>query len=93
MLFDHYIRTDAPPNKKIDRLSEMTELLVFMISVTSLGVEEIKLFTKEQIDQMESTGSISDIILFENLIEITSVFIVPAKLIPLTGAKYTGPSS
>ena len=42
---------------------------------------------------MESPGSISDILVFENLIEITSVFIVPAKLIPLTGGKYNSPSS
>ena len=90
MLFD-YIRTDAPANKKTGRLSEMTELLVLYLSRV-FGCRRNKV-VHQRAHQMESPGSISDILVFENLIEITSVFIVPAKLIPLTGGKYNSPSS
>ena len=78
MLFD-YIRSDVLANEKIVRLIEITELLVSHL--TSLGVEEIKLSTKKHIRRDLQAE-------FENLLETTSVFIVPANLTPLQVAKY-----
>ena len=80
MLFD-YIRSDVLANEKIVRLIEITELLVSHL--TSLGVEEIKLSTKKHI-RRDLQAEFDD----ENLLETTSVFIVPANLTPLQVAKY-----
>ena len=82
MLFG-YIRSDVLANEKIVRLTEMTELLASYL--TSLGVEEIKLSTKKHIRRNLQT-EFGDV-LFENLLETTSVFIVPANLSPLQVAK------
>ena len=84
MLFD-YIRSDVLANEKIVRLTEMTELLASYL--TSLGVEEIKLSTKKHI-RRNLLAEFGDVLLFENLLESTSVFIVPANLTPLQVAKY-----
>ena len=84
MLFD-YIRSDVLANEKIVRLIEITELLVSYL--TSLGVEEIKLSTKKHI-RRDLQAEFGDVLLFENLLETTSVFIVPANLTPLQVAKY-----
>ena len=84
MLFD-YIRSDVLANEKIVRLTEMTELLASYL--TSLCVEEIKLSTKKHI-RRNLQAEFGDVLLFENLLETTSVFIVPANLIPLQVAKY-----
>ena len=74
MLFD-YIRSDVLANEKIVRLTEITELLLSYL--TSLGVEEIKLSTKKHI-RRNLQAEFGDVVLFENLLETTSVFIVPA---------------
>ena len=84
MLFD-YIRSDVLANEKIVRLTEITELLVSYL--TSLGVEEIKLSTKKHI-RRNLQAEFGDVLLFENLLETTSVFIVPANLTPLQVAKH-----
>ena len=84
MLFD-YIRSDVLANEKIVRLTEITELLASYL--TSLGVEEIKLSTKKHI-RRNLQAEFDDVLLFENLLETTSVFIVPANLSPLQVAKY-----
>ena len=84
MLFD-YIRSEVLANEKILRFTEMTELLASYL--TSLGVEEIKLYTKQHIRRNLQAG-FGDVHLFENLFETTSVFIVPANLSPLQVAKY-----
>ena len=83
MLFD-YIRSDVLANEKIVRLTELTELLVSYL--TSLGVEEIKLSTKKHI-RRNLQAEFGDVLLFENLLETTSVFIVPANLTPFQVAK------
>ena len=83
MLFD-YIRSDVLANEKIVRLTELTELLASYL--TSLGVEEIKLSTKKHIKRKLQT-EFGDVLLFENLLETASVFIVPANLSPLQLAK------
>ena len=84
MLFD-YIRSEVLANEKIVRLTEMTELLASYF--TSLGVEEIKSSTKKHI-RRNLQAEFGDVLLFENLLETTSVFIVPANLSPLQVAKY-----
>ena len=84
MLFD-YIRSDVLANEKIVRLTEITELLASYL--TSLGVEEIKLSTKKHI-RWNLQAEFGDVLLFENVLETTSVFIVPANLSPLQVAKY-----
>ena len=84
MLFD-YIRSDVLANEKIVRLTELTELLASYL--TSLGVEEIKLSTKKHISR-NLQAEFGDALLFENLLETASVFIVPANLSPLQVAKY-----
>ena len=84
MLFD-YIRSDVLANEEIVRLIEITELLVSYL--TSLGVEKIKLSTKKHI-RRDLQAEFGDVLLFENLLETTSVFIVPANLTPLQVAKY-----
>ena len=84
MLFD-YIRSEVLGNEKILRFTEMTELLASYL--TSMGVEEIKLYTKKHIRRNLQAG-FGDVHLFENLFETTSVFIVPANLSPLQIAKY-----
>ena len=84
MLFD-YIRSEVLANEKIVRLTEMTELLASYL--TSLGVEEIKLSTKKHI-RRNLQAEFGDVLLLENLLETTSVFIVPANLSPLQVAKY-----
>jgi len=63
----------------------MTELLASYL--TSLGVEEITLSTKKHI-RRNLQAEFGDVLLFENLLETTSVFIVPANLTPLQVAKY-----
>ena len=83
MLFG-YIRSDVLANEKIVRLTEMTELLASYL--TSLGVEEIKLSSKKHI-RRNLQAECGDV-LFENLLETASVFIVPANLSPLQVAKY-----
>ena len=84
MLFDN-IRSDVLANEKIARLTELTELLASYR--TSLGVEEIKLSTKKHIRQNLQT-EFGDGLLFENLLQTASIFIVPANLSPLQLAKY-----
>ena len=84
MLFD-YIRSDVLANEKIVKLTELTEVLALYL--TSLGVEEIKLSTKKHIRRNLQT-EFGDVLLFENLLETASVFIVPANLSPLQLAKY-----
>ena len=84
MLFD-YIRSDVLAKEKIVRLTEITELLVSYL--TSLGVEEIKLSAKKHI-RRNLQAEFGDVLLFENLLETTSVFKVPANLTPLQVAKY-----
>ena len=66
-------------------MTELTELLASYL--TSLGVEEIKLSTKKHIRRNLQT-EFGDVLLFENLLETASVFIVPANLSPLQVAKY-----
>ena len=84
MLFD-YIRSDVLANEKIVRLTELAELLASYL--TSLGVEEIKLSTKKHI-RRNLQAEFGDVLLFENLLETASVFIVPAKLSPLQVASF-----
>ena len=84
MLFD-YIRSDVLANEKTVRLTELTELLASYL--TSLGVEEIKLSTKKHIGP-NLQAEFADVLLFENLLEAPSVFVVPANLSPLQVAKY-----
>ena len=55
--------------------------------LTSLGVKEIKLSTKKHISRKLQT-EFGDVLLFENLFETASVFIVLANLSPLQLAKY-----
>ena len=83
MLFD-YIRSDVLANEKIVRLTELTELLASYL--TSLGVEEIKLSTKKHI-RRNLQAEFGDVLVFENLLETASVFVVPANLSPLQVAK------
>ena len=66
-------------------MTELTELLRSYL--TSLGVEEIKLSTKKHI-RRNLQAEFGDVLLFENLLETASVFIVPANLSPLQVAKY-----
>ena len=84
MLFD-YIRSDVLANEKIVRLTELTELLASYL--TSLGVKKIKLSTKKHIRRNLQT-EFGDVLLFENLLETASIFIVPTNLSPLPLAKY-----
>ena len=90
MLFD-YIRSDVLSNEKIVRLTEMTELLASYL--TSLGVEEIKLSTNKDI-RRNLQAEFGDVLLFENLLETTSVFIVPANFVSTSGSQiHNDPSS
>ena len=66
-------------------MTELTELLRSYL--TSLGVEEIKLSTKKHI-RRNLQAEFGDDLLFENLLETASVFMVPANLSPLQVAKY-----
>ena len=84
MLFD-YIRSDVLANEETVRLTELTELLASYL--TSLGVEKIKLSTKKHIGR-NLQAEFADVLLFENLLEAASVFVVPANLSPLQVAKY-----
>ena len=62
MLFN-YIRSEVLANTKIVRLTGMTELLASYL--TSLGVEEIKLYTKKHI-RRNLQAEFGDVHLFEN---------------------------
>ena len=77
------IRSDILANKKIFRLTEMKELLATYL----MSFKEIKLSTKTHI-RRNLQAEFGDVLLFENLLEATSVFIIPANLTPLQVAKY-----
>ena len=66
-------------------MTELTELLASYL--TSLGVEEIKLSTKKHI-RRDLQAEFGVVLLFKNLLETASVFIVPSNLSPLQVAKY-----
>ena len=80
MLFDN-IGSGVLADEKIVRLTEMTELLVSYL--TSLGAEEIKLSTKTHIRR-----NLQAEFDFQNLLETTSVFLIPVNVTSLQVAKY-----
>ena len=75
---DDYIRSDVLTNEKIVRLTEMTELLISYVSHI-FGCGRNQVIEKRHIRQ-NLQAEFGNVLLFENLLETTSVFIVPANL-------------
>ena len=83
MLFD-YIRSDVIENGKVVKLSEITQLLVELLM--SLGVKECKPSTKKHI-RRNIEAEFSELLNFENLLDSTRVFLIPARLTPVQIAR------
>ena len=83
MLFD-FIRSDVTENRKVVKLSEITQLLeVFLMP---LGVKECKPSTKKHI-RRNIEAEFSEFLNFENLLDSTRAFLIPASLTPVQIAR------
>lgn len=83
MLFD-YIRSDVIGEKKVVRMSDMTQLLVEYLM--SLGAKECKPSAKKRI-RRNIEAEFSELLKFENLLDSTREFLIPASLTPVQIAR------